>query len=142
MLPVRLRLWTLVISLAMPVMASEREFVVIVHKSNKYDTLSSSKVAAIFMGKISRWPWGAETAPIDLRDSPAVKTEFVKTILKTTLAELKVYWLDQKITRNADPPFQAPDALAAKLSVASTPGAIAYIPRELLDETVKELKVE
>jgi|SRR5579862_1417305 len=138
----RLRWWMLVISLVMPVVASQREFAVIVHKSNEYDSLSSSKIAAIFMGKISRWPWGAETAPIDLRDSAAVKTEFLKTILKTTLAELKGYWLDQKLTRNADPPFQATDALAAKLRVASTPGAIAYIPRELLDETVKELKVE
>jgi hypothetical protein len=142
MLGMRLGLGCLLISLALSGSTSERTFAVIVHKSNKFDTLNRSKVAAMFMGKISRWPWGAEAIPIDLRDSAAIKSVFVKTVLKSSLEELNVYWIDQKITRNVNPPLQAIDALAAKLQVASKPGAIAYIPSEMVDATVKELRIE
>jgi ABC-type phosphate transport system substrate-binding protein len=142
MLAIRLGFWTLVISLALSGSAPERNFAIIVNRSNKFESLNRTKVAAMFMGKISRWPWGAEAIPIDLRDSSAIKSAFVKAILKSSFEELKVYWIDQKITTNVNPPFQAVDGRAAKLLVASKPGAIAYIPRELVDESVKELKVE
>ena len=138
----RLGLGCLLISLVLPGSTPERSFAVIVHKSNKFDALNRSKIAAMFMGKISRWPWGAEAIPIDLRDSTAIKSFFVKTVLKSSLEEMKVFWIEQKLTRNVDPPFQAMDALAAKLLVASKPGAIAYIPSELVDASVKELKIE
>jgi hypothetical protein len=119
-----------------------KPIVVIVNKSNRFDTLRRSQVEIIFLRKVSRWPWGPETIPIDLPERSPVRETFVQTILNSSFERLAVYWIDQKVTRSLSAPMQAANAAAAKSLVASKPGAIAYIPAEALDDTVKAIKVE
>lgn len=122
--------------------AAVDDFVVIVHKSNHFDSISRSKLGYLFQRKISRWPWGAEVMPIEPADAVLLKG-FAETVLHTTPEALAVYWIDQKATRSVDPPLRAPNVQAAIESVATRPGAIAYIPSpSTLDERIKVLRLE
>ncbi|MSV28299.1 MAG: hypothetical protein EXQ52_06085 [Bryobacterales bacterium] len=117
-------------------------FAIIVNKVNRYDSLNRAKLGYIFLGKISRWPWGAEVVPVDVRGNPPARAVFVKSILKTTVEDLNAYWIDQKMTRNADPPMRVADWAAVKHMVAAKPGAVGFIPADMVDGTVKVLAVE
>jgi hypothetical protein len=119
-----------------------QQFVVIVNKSNRFDSLSRAKLGFLFLRKVSRWPWGAEAEPIDLPPHSSVREEFVRYVLRTTDERMSAYWIDQRSTTGIGPPAQAASPAAAKSLVASRPGAIAYIPLSELDDTVKVLRVD
>jgi hypothetical protein len=120
----------------------QEKFVVIVHPSNQFDALSRSKVSYLFLRKVSRWPWGAEVAALDLSVDEPIHREFVQKVLRLSEEQLAEYWIDQRATRGVSPPLQVRDAAAAKLWVAARPGAIAYIPSSALDATVKALRMD
>jgi hypothetical protein len=120
----------------------QEKFVVIVHPSNRFDALSRSKASYLFLRKVSRWPWGAEVAALDLAANEPIRREFVQQVLQMTEEQLAEYWIDQRATRGVSPPLQVRDAAAAKLWVAARPGAIAYIPSSALDATVKALRMD
>jgi hypothetical protein len=115
---------------------------VIVHPSNRFDALSRSKVSYLFLRKVSRWPWGAEVAPLDLSQNEAVRRVFVQRVLGISEEQLAEYWIDQRATRGVNPPLQGRDAAAAKLWVAARPGGIAYVPSSAVDATVKALRID
>ena len=117
-------------------------FVVIVHPSNRFDALSRSKIGFLFQRRVSRWPWGAEVAPIELSKPNKARGDFLAQVLRTTEEQLEAYWIDQRTTRGVSPPAQRPDAASVKAMVAANPGAIGYIPADALDSTVKVLRIE
>lgn len=117
-----------------------KKFVIIVHKSNKLESLGSSKLELIYLRKVSRWPWGAEILPIDLPDRSPLRRAFAETVLERSLDDLSLYWIDQKVTRNVNPPIEVSSVAAIKALVASRAGAIAYIPPGNVDGTVKVLE--
>ena len=118
-----------------------RQFVVIVNKQNQLNELSVGKLKTIFLRRISRWPWGAAVHPVDLPEGSALRRDFAREVLDSTLAELGVYWIDQKATRNINPPVVASSVEAVKAAVAAQPGAIGYIPASAVDGRVKILEV-
>ena len=120
----------------------KEEFVVIVHPSNRFDTLSRAKVSYVFLRKVSRWPWGAEVAPADLAGNGPIRRRFVEQVLGMNQEQLAELWIDQRATRGVSPPVEVRDAAAAKLWVAARPGGIAYIPSSALDSTVKAIRVD
>jgi hypothetical protein len=139
------RCWLRLALGALPALARagkrEEDFVVIVHRSNQFDALTRSKLSFLFLRKVSRWPWGAEADPIDLKPGEPARREFTRKVRRTTEEQLDEYWIDQRATRGVVPPTQVANAAAAKALVAARPGAIAYIPAAELDKTVKVIKV-
>jgi DNA-binding transcriptional LysR family regulator len=120
----------------------EEEFVLIVNRSNQFDSLNRSKIGFLFLRKVSRWPWGAEAEPIDLPPRESGRRWFSNQVLRITEEQVDEYWIDQRATRGVNPPIQVPNAAAARALVAARPGAIAYIPAAAVDGTVKVLKVD
>jgi hypothetical protein len=118
------------------------DFVVIVHPSNHFETLSRSKVSLLFLRRVSRWPWGAAVEPVDLVLDQPVRVEFMRQVLRSTERDLAQYWIDQTTTRGVSRPVEVTSAAEAKSIVAGRPGAIAYIPTAELDRSVKVLKVD
>jgi hypothetical protein len=120
----------------------KEEFVVIVHPSNRFDALSRSKASYLFLRKVSRWPWGAEVAPLDLAEGEPLRRAFSEQVLGLSEEQLAEYWIDQRATRGVSPPAQAHDAKAARLWVAGKPGGIAYVPASVVDATVKAIRID
>jgi len=117
-------------------------FVVVVNKSNQLNELSKAKLALLYRRKVSRWPWGAEVQPVDLDDASPLRRNFIKMALRTTPDQLKIYWIDQKASQNMNPPPSLKTAHEVKVYVTTHPGAVAYLPPELVDDTLKVLKVQ
>jgi hypothetical protein len=117
-------------------------FAVIVHPSNRFDSLNRTRLKYLFLRKVSRWPWGAQVEPVDLAVGNPARLEFLRQVLETTEEEFGVYWIDQRAVHGINPPATAKTAAAVKTLVASRPGAIAYIPTAELDDTVKAIRVE
>lgn len=120
----------------------KNSFVVIVNKANGVGTISKGMLRTIYLRKISRWPSGAEIAPIDMPSGSQPRAAFSREILKVSLEDLAVYWIDQHITRSIRPPKELETMTAIKEQVAARPGAIAYIPLEAVDGTIKALEVQ
>jgi hypothetical protein len=99
-------------------------------------------VSYLFLRKVSRWPWGAEAAALDLAEDEPIRREFVQKVLRMSEEQLAEYWIDQRATRGVSPPAQVRDAAAARLWVAARPGGIAYIPSSALDGTVKAIRID
>ena len=114
----------------------------IVHPSNRFEALSRSKVRYLFLRKVSRWPWGAEVAPLDLPEGEPIRRAFVREVLGFSEEQRADYWIDQRATRGVSPPLQVRDAAAAKQWVAAKSGGIAYIPASALDTTVKVMRID
>jgi hypothetical protein len=132
-------LWSAPVALGRP---REDAMVVIVNLSNHFDALTRSKLCFLFLGKVSRWPWGAEAAPVDLGVEQSVRREFLQQVLRIDEEQLAEYWIDQRSTRGVSPPLQVRNAAGAKAWVAARPGGIAYIPSSMLDGTVKEIRID
>jgi ABC-type phosphate transport system substrate-binding protein len=132
----------LLIATAPPPVAGQSKVVFVVNKANVIDSLSTAKLKAIFLGKMSHWPGGAEIIPIDLPDNSPPKQAVIMSVLETTPDKLAQYWIEQKLTGNINPPMKLPGVGAVKSVVALRPGAIAYIPIEAVDNTVKILKAQ
>lgn len=114
----------------------------IVNKTNRIEKLSPSKVKVIFMHNISRWPWGAEIAPVDLPDNNPARQAFLRSMIGLSPEQMEANWIDQKVSRGIDRPLRVASPREAKILVASRPGAIAYIPAEDADGTVRVVEVK
>ena len=124
------------------VAGAKEEFVVVVHPSNRFDSISRSKLSFIFLRKVSRWPWGAELAPANLPANEPIRQEFLQQMLRMNEGQFAEYWIDQRATRGVNPPVEMRDVAAIKLWVAARPGGIAYIPASALDNTVKAIRID
>jgi len=125
------------------VLAGDREEIsVIVHPSNRFDSLTRSRLNYLFLRKVSRWPWGAEVAPIDFAEGMPIRRRFTNTVLGISEEQLALYWIDQRETRGVSPPLRAQDAAEVKRWVAAKPGGIGYIPSSALDNTVKAIRID
>jgi len=118
------------------------DLVVIVHPTNRFETLDHEKLNHLYLRKVSRWPWGAETFPIDLPSQSALRHAFTQSALRTSEERLAEYWIDQEATHGIRRPAEAQDEIAARAMVAARPGAIAYIWRSNLNATVKPIRVQ
>jgi ABC-type phosphate transport system substrate-binding protein len=109
-------------------------FIVIVHVANPFDELTRSKIALLFQKKVSRWPWGAESEPIDLPSCPA-RDAFLKNVLKSSEERLQEYWVEQVTARGIVRPHVASTPGLVVEKVAAKPGGIGYIPARAWNES-------
>ncbi len=115
---------------------------IIAHKSNRMDTLAASKLRLIFLKKVSRWPWGAKIRPVNLDRRDPLRRAFSEQMLRQSPGELDAYWIEQKVTRNLSRPHAERDYRRVLAMVASSPGAIAYVPKNMVDDRVKVIEAE
>jgi len=122
-----------------PALADDAEFRVVVHASNAASGLDKEFVADTFLKKITRWPSGEVSKPVDLKPDSAVRRRFSEGVLKRTVGAVRSYW-QQRIFSGRDvppPELESDDAVVAY--VAKYPGAIGYVSTSTKLSGVKEL---
>lgn len=124
------------------VQAGSAPFVLIVHPSNRFEQLSRSKVALLFLGKVSRWPWGAEAEPVDLAGNAAARASFLRLVLRMSSEAFAEHWIEQRTGRGISPPTVAATAADAVALVARRPGAVGFVPESEVREGVRILRWE
>ena len=99
-------------------------------------------LSAIFGMRLTTWPDGSAIRVFVLPDDSHVHATFCKQVLQIFPHQLRNAW-DRLVYSGTG---QAPEVLSSELEIrshiVSTPGAIGYLTKENIDDTVAILPVE
>ena len=119
--------------LATGAVRAEDSIVVVVAANAGVDHLTQAEVTNIFLGRFKKLPSGARAVPVDVT---TLKEQFYSRLVGKSLAEINAYWARLKFSGQTTPPRQESQLTALEL-VATTPGAITYLDRHLVDRRLK-----
>jgi ABC-type phosphate transport system substrate-binding protein len=117
--------------------AAAADVVVVVSAKSTQSELTDAQVADIFLGRSTRFPDGTRAVPIDLGEGSALRDVFYSSFAGRSAAQVKAHWSKIIFTGRGQPPRQLPDADAARVLVARTPGTITYLSASMVDASVK-----
>lgn len=117
------------------------DWILITNKDNPVNEISKADLKRVYLGKKKKVD-GQTIVPIMLADNIAETEQFLSDILGMTVEKFKQHWLETQIKGLGTAPMIQKTATAAKLIVAGIPGAMTYINKGELDDTVKEIPVK
>lgn len=132
---------TLLATIAIATTAFAGDFVIIVNPANSAGGVSGAELKRIFTGKMGNFG-GQKAVPINLADTDPIYAKFADQIVKMSAAEYKRFWVEAQIKGEGTAPMVQRNSAAAKMIVATIPGAIAYVDASVVDGTVKVLTVK
>lgn len=107
--------------------------VVITHPASQVESMSRAQLVNVFMGRYKKLPSGVRAVVLD---NVARKEQFYARLLNKTLAEINAYWARLTFSGQTDPPRLLDEAQVIEI-VASTPGAVGYVDKQLVDDRVR-----
>ncbi|MBI5415400.1 MAG: hypothetical protein HZA29_01145 [Candidatus Omnitrophica bacterium] len=117
------------------------DVVVIVNKNNPVQTVKKSVLVRYFLKKTTSWDKGTRVVPIDLTVNDPVRQEFSEGILQKSPHEVEEYWIAESLTGGKSAPEIVSDFALVKKRVAADVGALGYVDKTQVDETVKVVEV-
>ena len=117
------------------------DFVIIVNPASTASAISASELKHIYTGKMGQFG-GQKAVPINLGDADPLFAAFVSTIAKMAPSEYKQFWVEAQIKGEGTAPMVQRNSAAAKMIVATIPGAIAYVDASVVDGTVKKIDMK
>jgi len=123
-----------ILSFAMS-MTAQAQVVVIAGKS--VGDMSKDQVSDIFLGKSTAVPGGGAAVPVDQPESSPLRDEFYSKVTGKSAAQAKSLWAKLAFTGKGTPPKEVGSSAEVKKTVAGTPGAIGYIEKAAVDDSVK-----
>ncbi|GAB4176348.1 MAG: hypothetical protein Kow00108_11690 [Calditrichia bacterium] len=117
--------------------------VLVANPGVKESSLSKQDLRRIYLGEKQTWNDGSKLIAVNLPANNELRQKFQKLAVGMTSAELQKFWSDEQIKGNiVKPPVNQSSPKAVKLFVSKIPGAVGYIPASMVDNTVKELKID
>ncbi|MFQ5478382.1 MAG: hypothetical protein ACE5E4_07185 [Candidatus Binatia bacterium] len=126
--------------LSVPAQGAGPDFVVIVHPANPVNTLTRSRLERIYRRSARFWDDRVRVVPINTSFGNSLRDSFSREILRSSPDELVSFWNRQYFQGVMPPPVLKSPA-AVRAYVATTRGAVGYIPADLLDDTVKVVDI-
>lgn len=115
---------------------------VVTHPGVKEKSLSKSSLRAIFGMRLHAWPDGTAIRVFVMPDDAPLHAAFSKEKLNVFPYQLRSAW-DRLVFSGTG---QAPDTVSSPeemlVKVASTPGAIGYLPKSKIDGRVNVLEIK
>lgn len=127
----RIYLLILLISIAL----SAEQFVLIINKESPIKSLSKKELKRIYLKKRHFWGEMKLTA-LNLPPNSTLRQDFEHNVLGMSAKELESYWMRQHY-RGQRPPYRLKSAQSVLIFVKKVKGAIGYIPRSLVDKSVR-----
>jgi len=134
-----MRLKLLISSLLLSLLSQSAfaEPVVVVNSRSGVERLSQDEVVNIFLGRYRRFPNGGNAVPIDMSQESPLRAEFYRKLVNKDLNEINAYWSRLIFSGKTSPPRQAANAAEIIQLITSTPGSIAYLERNQVDNRVR-----
>lgn len=110
---------------------------VIVHADTVNRPLTAAELASIFLATMQTWPNGTTVIPFNYPAERPLRVLFDDAVLHMSASEVGKYWVDQRVRGAGRPPRVASDPSLIVRLVAKLPGAIGYVPANLVDTTVR-----
>jgi ABC-type phosphate transport system substrate-binding protein len=117
--------------------AASADVVAVVSANSTIITLSKAQVTDIFLGRVSRFPDGAQAVPIDQAEGSVVRDQFYVKVAGKSPAQVKAFWSKIIFTGRGQPPKAVSTSIEMKKRIAENPAAIGYIESQLVDDTVR-----
>ena len=119
------------VSTAMP------EILVVVNKENETTELTRSQIVDLYMGRYQNFPNGEAAFPLDHPPDSEIRSDFYRKMVNKSVAEVNAYWARLLFSGRASPPRVFSDSAAVIKAVSENRGAIGYIERSDLDDSIK-----
>jgi phosphate transport system substrate-binding protein len=123
--------------------SSEQALAIIVNLSNSVNDLSKSDLRIIFLGQRSHWPNGRRITLVMLESGHPERKALLQEVCQMTEKDYDNRILHGLFTGEV---FVSPKTLASPTGVRkfvfNVPGAIGYVRRSDVDETVKVLRID
>jgi ABC-type phosphate transport system substrate-binding protein len=136
---IRIALQTLGLTLSLSAQA-QADIVAVVSAESSITRLSTSQLADIFLGKVSRFPDGSLAVPVDLSDGSAERDQFYAKLTGKSPAQIKAYWSKIIFTGRGQPPKAVQNGSDMKTYVAANIDAIGYMDSTMVDNSVRVLR--
>jgi hypothetical protein len=104
--------------------------------------LKRSTAWAVFSMRLRAWSDGSPTTVFVLADSSPVHAEFSKTILDTFPYQLRRAWDRLVFSGTGQAPIEVKSVAEMRERILSTPGSVGYLPAQLVDKSMKKVRVE
>jgi ABC-type phosphate transport system substrate-binding protein len=118
--------------------AAGGEVDVIVNKTNTVDDLPLADAKKVFMGDKTTWPSGKRVTILMLAPGQPERAAVLHGIYKMPEDEYGQYFVQAAFAgKVAAPPKDIASPAQMKQAVAANPGAIGYVKKEDMDDTVK-----
>ncbi len=113
---------------------------VIAHLSVPEQELNKTRLLDIYTGDVKNWSDGKPVVVIDLKPAGDVKETFYKYLGKSP-SRMKSVWMKRMLSGEGDPPVAVESENEMIKRVAATPGAIGFVSRDAVNDTVKTLAI-
>jgi len=111
---------------------------IIVNKANTVDDLPLAEAKKVFMGDKSTWPSGKRITILMLAQGLPERAAVLREIYKMPEDQLGQYFVQAAFAGKVSaPPKDVASAAQMKQNVAANPGAIGYVKKEDVDDSVK-----
>ena len=100
-------------------------------------SIDKKALKGIYLREVKNWGNGNKIIVVNLEDSG----DFYQNLFGKSAVQMQAYWLNMRIKYSVDLPVTQPDSDSVKQFVASNKGAIGFIRKSDLDDTVKVLNI-
>lgn len=103
-------------------------FQVIVHPSNRVESIDRAFLRDAFLRKVVTWRSSETIRPVDLARRYPARDRFTRDVLKKTPTQLRSFWNRQIFSGTGVPPVERATEAAVVAYVLANRGAIGYLP--------------
>jgi len=111
---------------------------IIVHPEVPVDSLTKTKLLDLYTGDLRKWQENLPIIAFDLKPKLEIRNEFFRLLGKTS-SRMKSIWLKKMLAGEGNPPAALADEISILRKIASTPGAIGFVSKNIVNNSVKEI---
>ena len=139
---VALVLLSIILLVSCPLSAAD-DVVAVVRKGTPIEIpISRIMLSSIFSMRLTAWPDGTAIRVFVLPDDNQLNSVFCKQILRLFPHQLRISWDRLVYSGTGQAPVVLNSTQEMESRIATTPGAIGYLPKETKDDNVAILLVE
>lgn len=114
----------------------------VIHPSVELKSYSRNSLRAVFGMRLKTWPNGVPVRVFVMPDDAALHTIFTKEKLNIFPYQLRAGWDKLIFSGTGQAPFLVKTEEEMRERISSTPGAIGYLKRANIDESIHVLNIE
>ncbi|WP_235281958.1 hypothetical protein [Methyloterricola oryzae] len=137
----RLRLFRILVLLLLLSVETASALEIVSNPDVPVSRLSMRELHAIFTMRLRAWPNGLPVKVFVLHDSSPMHIEFAKKVMDMFPYQLRRYWDKLVFSGTGQAPVELDNERQVYEHVATTPGAIGYLPATLIDSRINIVKV-
>jgi ABC-type phosphate transport system substrate-binding protein len=112
---------------------------VIVNPANPLPAIDRVEAARIFLKKLTKWPNGQPTQPVDLPENSSAREQFSTHVLGKSVSAVSAYWQQQIFAGKELPPLTKASEAEVIAYVKANANAVGYVSASTSTREVKVL---